>query len=76
MTIGTKTNNSNQKLEVATVASKAEKGCLPVLMKSARLKHLNTQVAYQLENEDMLHSYQTAMVGKHVIKPGDDNSMK
>jgi hypothetical protein len=52
------TNHSNRKLGVTTVATNAEKGVLPVLMKSTRHKHLNTQLNYQLENEDMLKSYQ------------------
>jgi hypothetical protein len=66
------TNHSNRKLGVTTVATNAEKGVLPVLMKSARHKHLNTQLNYQLENEDMRKSYQLAMVGKHVMKPAEE----
>jgi hypothetical protein len=66
------TNHSNRKLGVTTVATNAEKGVLPVLMKSLRHKQLNTQLNYQLANEDMLKSYQSAMVGKHVLKPTED----
>jgi hypothetical protein len=63
------TNHSNRKLGVTTVASNSDNGCLPVLMKSARHKHLSMQLPYPLVNEDMCHNYQMAMVGKHVDKP-------
>jgi hypothetical protein len=67
------TNLSNCKLGVTTAATNTDKGVLLVLMKSARHKHLNRKVHYQLENENMLHSYQKAMVGKHVMKPTNEN---
>jgi hypothetical protein len=56
-----------------TAVTNTDKGVLLVLMKSARHKHLNRKVHYQLENENMLHSYQKAMVGKHVMKPTNEN---
>jgi hypothetical protein len=63
------TNHGNRKLGITTAMTNADKGIAPIVLGAARHKNYNTSLGYQLPNKDMYHTYNNALVGKHVKSP-------
>jgi hypothetical protein len=63
------TNHSNRKLGVTTVVSNADKGIQHLVSKACRHKDANTQKRYFKESTESMHSYNRAVLGKHVPSP-------
>jgi hypothetical protein len=63
------TNHGNRKLGITTAVTNAEKNISTVILKVARHKNITSQQPYQQTNVDMLHNYNTAIVGNHVEPP-------
>jgi hypothetical protein len=63
------TNHSNRKLGVTTAVSNADKGSQHLVSKACWHKDANTQKRYVKESTETMHSYNRAVLGKHVPSP-------
>jgi hypothetical protein len=63
------TNHSYRKLGVTTAVSNADKGSQYLVSKACWHKDANTQKRYFKESMETMHSYNRAVLGKHVPSP-------
>lgn len=63
------TNHGNRKLGITTLVTNADKGCMPLILKTTRHKNIKTSLDYQKENPDMQETYNHSIIGKHVAPP-------